>query len=51
MVKPLPPSLTMARDFGWEESKAQGAVCKAKTHRNSAIKDLFVISAVNFEIL
>jgi hypothetical protein len=28
-VKSLPLSLTTARDFGWEESKARGAVCKA----------------------
>jgi hypothetical protein len=28
-VKPLPPSLTTARDLGLEESKARGAVCKA----------------------
>jgi hypothetical protein len=29
-VKPLPPSLTMARDFEWEESKARGAVCETR---------------------
>jgi hypothetical protein len=35
-VKPLPSPLTTARDHGLEDSKAQGAICKAKTHRNSA---------------
>jgi hypothetical protein len=35
-VKPLPSPLTTARDHGLEDSKAQGAIYKAKTHRNSA---------------
>jgi hypothetical protein len=40
----------MARDLGLEDTKAQGAVCKAKTQMNSAIKDPFVIFAADFEI-
>jgi hypothetical protein len=34
-VKPLSSPRTTARDHGLEDSKAQGAICKAKTHRNS----------------
>jgi hypothetical protein len=35
-VKPLSPPLTTAKDHGLKDSKTQGAVCKAKTHMNSA---------------
>ena len=35
------PSLTWAEDPELEFGKAQGAVCKPKTHMNSAFRDLF----------
>jgi hypothetical protein len=40
----------MAKDHELKESKAQGAVCKAKTHRNSAIRNPCVIFAADFKI-
>jgi hypothetical protein len=49
-VKPLSPPLTLAKGLGLEDMKTQGAVCKAKTQMNSAIKGPFVIFAVDFEI-
>jgi hypothetical protein len=49
-VKPAPPSLTTAKGLGLKESKAQGAVCKAKTQMNSAYRDpvLFLLQTLKF---
>jgi hypothetical protein len=49
-VNPRAPSLTTARDLELEDAKAQGAVCKTKTHMNSAIGTpvLFLLQTLKF---
>jgi hypothetical protein len=49
-VNPASPSLTTARDLGLEDAKAQGAVCKAKTHMNSAIGTPLCYRNINRQI-
>jgi hypothetical protein len=50
-VKPLSPPLTLAKGLRLEDTKAQGAVCEAKTHMNSAIRTppvLFLLQNLKF---